>query len=203
MQWWCSATGLPWTWTWQWYPGVHLLLILFGIGWWRLGRAQRWPRRPWRWFAVAWVTLLLTLDWPIGKLGAGYLASVHTGQFLLLTLVVAPALIRGIPPAGWRALAPAGGGGGAPPRRFASPPAVAHAGAPASRAGMLQRSRARLALSRRGRCRDDHAARGLCHRPGGAGCRPVSVVADPGRTRLRVARRHRHGLLSLRRDGGT
>ena len=108
MQWWCSATGLPWTWTWQWYPGVHLLLILFGIGWWRLGRAQRWPRRPWRWFAVAWVTLLLTLDWPIGKLGAGYLASVHTGQFLLLTLVVAPALIRGIPPEGWRALAPTG-----------------------------------------------------------------------------------------------
>jgi cytochrome c oxidase assembly factor CtaG len=108
MQWWCSATGLPWTWTWQWYPGVHLLLILIGVGWWQLGRAQDWPHRPWRWFAVAWVTLLLTLDWPIGKLGAGYLASVHTGQFLLLTLAVAPSLLKSIPRDGWIALAPAG-----------------------------------------------------------------------------------------------
>lgn len=108
MQWWCSATGLPWTWKWQWYPGVHLLLILIGIGWWQLGRSQHWPHRPWRWFAAAWVTLLLILDWPIGKLGAGYLASVHTGQFLLLTLAVAPSLLRGVPREGWIALAPAG-----------------------------------------------------------------------------------------------
>ena len=108
MQWWCSATGLPWTWAWQWYPGVHLLLILIAVGWWRLGRAQGWPHRPWRWFVLAWLTLLLTLDWPIGKLGAGYLASVHTGQFLLLTLVVAPSLLRSVPHSGWMALAPAG-----------------------------------------------------------------------------------------------
>ncbi len=27
------------------------------------------------------------LDWPIGKLGAGYLASAHTIEFLLLTLL--------------------------------------------------------------------------------------------------------------------
>ena len=106
MQWWCAATGFPWTWAWQWYPGVHLLLILVAAAWWRLGQAHRWPRRPWRWFAVAWLALLATLDWPIGKLGAGYLASVHTLQFLLLTLLVGPALIRSIPPAGWDALAP-------------------------------------------------------------------------------------------------
>src|ERR1019366_36504 len=156
MQWWCSATGLPWTWTWQWHPGVHLVLILFGLGWWRLGRAQRWPRRPWRWFAVAWVTLLLTLDWPIGKLGAGYLASVHTGQFLLLTLVVAPALIRGIPPEGWR---------GRPPPRSRRPPPVCQPAPPPPRG--------------------------------------VWFYSFGLRPRLRVARRHRHGLLSLRRDGGT
>ena len=108
MQWWCSATGLPWTWTWQWYPGVHLLLIFVGIVWWQLGLRQRWMSRPWRWFVPAWLTLLLTLDWPIGKLGAGYLASVHTLQFLLLTLAVAPALLKSIPPEGWRAFAPAG-----------------------------------------------------------------------------------------------
>ncbi len=108
MQWWCSATGFPWTWAWQWYPGVHLLLVLFAIGWWQLGRRQRWSARPWRWFALAWITLLITLDWPIGKLGAGYLASVHTGQFLLLTLAVGPSLIKCIPPGGWLALAPVG-----------------------------------------------------------------------------------------------
>ena len=108
MQWWCSATGLPWTWSWQWYPGVHLLLIVIGIGWWRLGKAQRWQRYPWRTFLAGWITLLITLDWPIGKLGAGYLASVHTGQFLLLTLAVAPSFLRSIPRDGWQAIAPAG-----------------------------------------------------------------------------------------------
>jgi cytochrome c oxidase assembly factor CtaG len=108
MQWWCAATGFPWTWTWQWYPGVHLLLLLIAVGWWQLGRLQRWSRRPFGWFAVAWLTLLATLDWPIGKLGAGYLASVHTGQFLLLTLLVGPAIIRSIPLDGWVAMAPEG-----------------------------------------------------------------------------------------------
>jgi cytochrome c oxidase assembly factor CtaG len=108
MQWWCSATGFPWTWTWQWYPGVHLLLLLLALAWWQLGRWQRWPERPWRWFAMAWLTLLITLDWPIGKLGAGYLASVHTLQFLLLTLSAGPSLIKSVPPVGWLAFAPAG-----------------------------------------------------------------------------------------------
>jgi len=108
MQWWCSATGFPWTWAWQWYPGVHLLLALLAAAWWHLGRRQRWVERPWRWFAFGWITLLITLDWPIGKLGAGYLASAHTGQFLLLTLVVGPSLIKCVPPGGWLALAPAG-----------------------------------------------------------------------------------------------
>jgi len=108
MQWWCAATGLPWNWNWQWYPGVHLLLLLLGGAWWILGRRQRWSRRPTAWFVIAWVGLLLTLDWPVGKLGAGYLASVHTVQFLTLTLLVAPSLLRSIPAEGWQRLAPAG-----------------------------------------------------------------------------------------------
>jgi cytochrome c oxidase assembly factor CtaG len=87
---------------------VHLFLLLLAMAWWHLGRRQRWPERPWRWFAMAWITLLVTLDWPIGKLGAGYLASIHTGQFLLLTLAAGPALIKSIPAAGWLALAPVG-----------------------------------------------------------------------------------------------
>lgn len=108
LQWWCAATGLPWSWDWQWYPGVHLALLALAGGWVLLGRRQRWTSWPVRWFAVAWVALLVTLDWPIGKLGAGYLASVHTLQFLLLTLLVAPTLLKSIPPEGWDRLAPEG-----------------------------------------------------------------------------------------------
>lgn len=108
MQWWCAATGLPWSWQWQWYPGVHLALLLLAVGWWQLGVRQRWTRRPWGWFVTAWLALLITLDWPVGKLGAGYLASVHTFQFLMLTLLVGPSLLRSIPEEGWLAFAPTG-----------------------------------------------------------------------------------------------
>lgn len=108
MQWWCSATGQPWTWAWQWYPGVQLFLVLVAFGWWTLGRRQGWSRRPWGWFLTAWFALLITFDWPLGKLGAGYLATVHTVQFLMLTLVVGPCLLRSIPAEGWTRLAPPG-----------------------------------------------------------------------------------------------
>lgn len=99
---------MPWNWEWQWYPGVHLFLLALFAGWYWLGTRHRWTRRPWGWFALAWIALLATLDWPIGKLGAGYLASVHTLQFLLLTLLVGPALLRSIPVDGWERLAPPG-----------------------------------------------------------------------------------------------
>lgn len=108
MQWWCAATGLPWSWEWQWYPGVHLLLLLLAAGWWWLGRRQGWSHRPSGWFVVAIAALAGTLDWPLGKLGAGYLASVHTVQFLLLTLLAAPALLRSLPAEAWFRLAPEG-----------------------------------------------------------------------------------------------
>lgn len=107
-QWWCAATGLPWTWQWQWYPGVHAALIVAAVWWWWLGRRQQWAKRPWGWFAAAWIGMLITLDWPVGKLGAGYLASVHTFQFLMLTLLVGPAMLRSIPAEGWMKLAPPG-----------------------------------------------------------------------------------------------
>src|SRR5690606_20764844 len=113
-QWWCAATGMPWNWQWQWYPGVHLFMLGVAALWWWMGRRQQWQRRPWGWFALAWLVLLVTLDWPIGKLGAGYLATVHTLQFLLLTLLIGPSLIRSIPADGWLRMAPAG----SPLRRF-------------------------------------------------------------------------------------
>jgi putative membrane protein len=39
----------------------------------------------------------LASDWPLGTLGAGYLASAHMTQFLLYTLVAAPLLLLGTP----------------------------------------------------------------------------------------------------------
>lgn len=100
MNWWCSARGTAWTWNWQPYPGVWLfiLLIALGVWWWNragaraLGRAPM-PLHPL--FVVGLFVLWLALDWPIGALGAGYLASVHMLQFLLMALVAPPLLLRG------------------------------------------------------------------------------------------------------------
>jgi cytochrome c oxidase assembly factor CtaG len=40
--------------------------------------------------------LWTTLDWPVGPLGTGYLASVHSAQFLMLAMVIPPLLLLGV-----------------------------------------------------------------------------------------------------------
>jgi cytochrome c oxidase assembly factor CtaG len=103
MQWWCSAQGEPWSWTWQAYPGVWAFILLLGFGYTRLLRATRAAapdvelRMHVTCFALGLVALWLALDWPIGALGAGYLASVHMVQFLVLAMVVPPLMLYGIP----------------------------------------------------------------------------------------------------------
>lgn len=93
VQWWCSARGEPWSWRWQAYPGVWLSIV--AIACW----VRRWSRRAHMTrsdvaLAVSGVLLLwLTLDWPVGPLGAGYLASVHTLQFVSLAIVAPPLLL--------------------------------------------------------------------------------------------------------------
>src|SRR5687768_12197035 len=69
--------------------------------WTRAGaRAALKPQRPAHpAFVGGLVILWLALDWPIGALGAGYLASVHMLQFLLIALVTPPLLLRGPSPA--------------------------------------------------------------------------------------------------------
>jgi putative membrane protein len=111
MQWWCSAQGAPWTWAWRPYLGVWLLVLLTAVAYRRAYRATA----PWavtegrelrRWRVAAAASgiggLWLMLDWPIGALGAGYLASVHSFQFLGLALALPPLLLFGLPP-GWEA----------------------------------------------------------------------------------------------------
>ena len=102
MTWWCSATGQPWEWAWRAYPGVWLLVLLLAAGGWRTlrARARREGREPdGRRLAVylgGVVAVWLALDWPIGALGAGYLLSAHTVQYLLLTFLAAPQLLFGL-----------------------------------------------------------------------------------------------------------
>lgn len=107
MTWWCVARDVPWTWEWQPYPGVWLFVVglvsAYGILLLRVGKDSRGRTRSGVRarevvaFAAGVLAVWIATDWPIGALGAGYLASVHTLQFLLFTLVAPPLLIAGIP----------------------------------------------------------------------------------------------------------
>jgi putative membrane protein len=51
--------------------------------------------------AITGIALLwIALDWPIGTLGAGYLASVHMVQFFLIAMIAPALLVFGWPPSG-------------------------------------------------------------------------------------------------------
>ncbi len=113
MQWWCSAQATSWDWTWQAYPGVWLLIGLLAGGYLLIERAARTegsakgnPPNRWNriWFVLGLLVLWIALDWPVGALGAGYLASVHMLQFLLIDLLVPALLLLGIPTAAYRRL---------------------------------------------------------------------------------------------------
>lgn len=104
MRFWCAASqGVPWEWAWQAYPGVWAFLILLAVGYVRLLRrvptAASTParRRQVRYFGVGIATLWVALDWPLGPLGMGYLASVHMVQFVLVALAAPALLLLGIP----------------------------------------------------------------------------------------------------------
>jgi cytochrome c oxidase assembly factor CtaG len=104
-QWWCAAQTAAWEWTWRPYPGVWIFIAALAFGYWALLRRAR--RVTGETVGGARVgsavagllTLWLALDWPIGALGAGYLASVHMVQFLLIGMIAPPLLLWGLPPA--------------------------------------------------------------------------------------------------------
>lgn len=107
ISWWCSGTlGAPWTWQYQPLVGVWLLVGALGGGYaWALHRhAARVgePAPATRHYAVRFgaglALLALSSDWPLGPLGAGYLASIAALRTLLLTFAVAPLLLTGTPP---------------------------------------------------------------------------------------------------------
>lgn len=99
MQWWCTAQTTPWSWEWRPYPGVWLFVAALALGYLalrrRAGARVESGGLP---FAVGCLMLWIALDWPVGALGAGYLASVHMVQFLLIALVAPPFLLMGVRP---------------------------------------------------------------------------------------------------------
>lgn len=99
MQWWCSAQGVAWTWQWRPYIGVWLLIGLLAGAYVVLRRRTGADDGSWRplSFAAGLLALWVALDWPVGALAAGYLASVHMVQFLLVGVVGPVLLLLGVP----------------------------------------------------------------------------------------------------------
>ena len=104
MQWWCSAQGQPWDWTWRPYVGVWLLLALIAAAYVALRRRSGSTepedgddRRRTVYFVAGLLLLWGALDWPLGPLGASYLASAHVTQFILAGLVAPGLVLMGIP----------------------------------------------------------------------------------------------------------
>jgi putative membrane protein len=101
---WCSTVAAPFTWTPRLYPGIWaaiaVLVVPYLVAQRRRSRSGA-PngdrrQRTVRYLAGALVVWLAT-DWPIGLLGASYLASAHMLQYLLYGLVAAPLLLLGTP----------------------------------------------------------------------------------------------------------
>lgn len=95
VQWWCAAQGIPWSWEWRAYPGVWAaVILLFAAYQFALKRTHSAPRTRAQLVAgyIGVVLTWLALDWPLGALGAGYLASFHALKFLILAFIVPPLL---------------------------------------------------------------------------------------------------------------
>ena len=101
MSWWCAASTDPWSWSPRAYPGIWLFMGLLLLGYLlacRLAPTTNPEDRRKRWFFLGgWVLLWASTDWPLGTLGAGYLATAHMTQYVLYTTAAAPLLVLGLP----------------------------------------------------------------------------------------------------------
>ena len=110
MRFWCSALQEPWTWAWRAYPGVWAASAAIAVPYvWARRRIRRThtlsldsaavalARRQAWFFGAGVAAFWVASDWPLGVLGAGYLASAHMAQFMLYTLIAAPLLVLGTP----------------------------------------------------------------------------------------------------------
>ena len=112
MTWWCFAQpGTAWTWQWQPLMGVWLAMVLLI---WVYQRAlsriddsyesSRLRKSRRAAFALAIFLLWASLDWPLGPLGARYLASVHMVQFLAVGIAAPALLLLALPGAAYEPL---------------------------------------------------------------------------------------------------
>lgn len=98
--WWCaSKPGQVWTWRYTPFIGVWLVAAAF-IGTYllahrRAGQALD-PKRA-RNFILGVVAVFIVSEWPIGQIGAGYMATVQILRYVVYTFVAAPLLISGLP----------------------------------------------------------------------------------------------------------
>ncbi len=110
MRWWCVAVDEPWSWTPRPYLGVWVLCLGLAVAYALSVRRRRRAvsgdpagaqdvvsGRQVLWFVLGVVFLWVASDWPVGSLGAGYLASIHMLQYMLYTLAAAPLLLLGTP----------------------------------------------------------------------------------------------------------
>jgi putative membrane protein len=95
MKFWCSASSGAWTWSPIAFPGVWLVVGTVAALYWHLSSGSETPVRD-RWTGWLGVAFLeLALDWPLGPLAAGYLASAHALQFLIVVLISPPLILIG------------------------------------------------------------------------------------------------------------
>lgn len=101
ISWWCTAISEPWSWKFRAYPGIWLTVaVLAGTYLWSVRRnrsVEPHSRRQTAFFMVGVAVFWIASDWPLGTLGAGYLASAHMVQYILYVLVAAPLLWLGTP----------------------------------------------------------------------------------------------------------
>jgi cytochrome c oxidase assembly factor CtaG len=102
LTWWCSARGTEWTWAWQPYVGVWLMVAVLIVSRLLAEKSREAAKSDGKsgsisLYVLGVLVLWIGADWPIGPLGAGYLLSVHTVQYILFAFVAPPLLISGTP----------------------------------------------------------------------------------------------------------
>lgn len=99
ISWWCIALARPWTWEWIPYPGIWAATIIPVVIYARSLRRHQgsMDHQKTARFLAGMLVFWVASDWPLGTLGAGYLASAHMTQFLLYTLGAAPLILLGTP----------------------------------------------------------------------------------------------------------
>ncbi len=101
MTWWCVSITETWTWSFRAYPGIWLsvlaLVLPYLVAMSRRGGANPDAGRRIGFFLAGVAVYWIATDWPLGTLGAGYLASAHMLQYLLYSFAAAPLLLLGMP----------------------------------------------------------------------------------------------------------